>query len=120
MAVAVLAACASIGAARAADLTVRYTVQSVEVRGPLATATINVTVGNQSGGAVRNVDLRIAQPASNALVQLGTIPAGEARIGKGTFTVDAGLYRSGAGLPWKVDYDDGGGHRQVVLQGRQQ
>ena len=53
-------------------------------------------------------------------VGTGTIPAGEARIGKGTFTVDAGLYRSGAGLPWKVDYDDAGGHRQVVLQGRQQ
>jgi PPE-repeat protein len=115
--------CASIaGASAADDVAVRYSLQAAAGKGALATGTINVIVSNLSNGALRNVDLRLAQPGPNSiekpLLQFGTIPAGEARIAKGSFIFDAGFHASGATLLWKVDYDDAGGaHRQVVLPG---
>jgi hypothetical protein len=112
-----------VSAAQAADVSVRYSLQPSANHGPLLRGSIEVAVSNTSKAALRNVDLRLAQPGPRAMektvLQLGTIPAGETRIGKASFMLDAAFQASGAPLPWRVDYDTGGTHHQVVVPGIQ-
>jgi hypothetical protein len=110
-------------ALNAADLAVRYSTRLIEGTGTLVKGTIDVTVSNTTKEALRNVDLRLAQPGLNSiekpLLQFGTIPPGEARIAKASFIFDSAFYSSGAPVPWRVEYDVSGKHHQVVLQGIQ-
>jgi hypothetical protein len=111
------------GVSHAGDLAVRYSLGVVEAKGPLTTGTVNVTVSNVGKSVLRNVDVRLALPGPNAiekpLLQLGTIPAGEARVAQGRFMFDSAFHASGTPLAWRVDYDAAGKHHQVVLQGTQ-
>jgi len=113
----------SIPALHASDISIRYSLQPLQGTAAVVRGTIDVTVSNTTKEALRNVDLRLAQPGLNALekqvLQLGTIPPGEARIAKAGFILDAAFYTSGAPIPWKVDYDAAGKHHQVVLPGIQ-
>jgi hypothetical protein len=111
----------SIPALHASDLSVRYALQPVQGTGNVVRGTIDVIVANSTREALRNVDLRLAQPGLNSLekplLQLGTIPPGESRVAKAGFVFDSAFYSSGVPLPWRVDYDASGKHHQVVVQG---
>lgn len=111
----------SIPALHASDISVRYALQPLQGSGNVVRGTIDVIVSNTTREALRNVDLRLAQPGLNSLekqvLQLGTIPPGESRIAKAGFVFDSAFYSSGAPIPWKVDYDAAGKHHQVVLPG---
>jgi hypothetical protein len=113
----------SIPALHASDISVRYSLQPLGGTAAVVRGTIDVIVSNTTKEALRNVDLRLAQPGLNSLekplLQLGTIPSGESRVAKAGFIFDAASYSSGAPLPWRVDYDASGKHHQVVLQGIQ-
>jgi hypothetical protein len=77
--------------------------------------TVQLDVRNITRGDLRNVDLRLATPSSASLVkgvvQLGTVPAGQARVARAQI-----VFRSGSTpLVWNVDYDDASGHHTDVL-----
>ena len=83
-------------------------------------ALISITLGNNTGGVIRNVDLRLADAkmmvSGNGVVQLGTVGADEI----GTVLAELIPATDDGSLPasilWRVDYDlAAGGHAQIEL-----
>ena len=84
------------------------------------TALISITLGNNTGGIIRNVDLRLASAkmmvSGNGVVQLGTVGADEI----GTVLAELIPATDDGNLPanilWRVDYDlAAGDHAQIEL-----
>ena len=79
--------------------------------------TVQLDVRNLTNGDLQNVDLRLATPDNAVLargvVQVGTVPAGQARVANAQLIVKSGS----TPLVWTVDYDDAAGHHQDVVNG---
>lgn len=78
---------------------------------------VRLDVRNITPGDLQNVALRLATPDSAALargvVQVGTVPAGQARVATAQVLVKSGS----SPLVWNVDYDDASGHHRDVVAG---
>ena len=119
MLAAVLLSVALAGISLANDVAVRYSVLESSKEGPVTKGTMRVEAQNLAPGSMRNLDLRLAQPAPNSiekgLFQFGTVPAGEVRSVTGGFIFDADFTGP---VFWRVDYDDANGvHHQVTVPG---
>ena len=69
------------------------------------------SLGNQTSGDIYNVDLRVNHPGVYSiskynLLQLGTIPAGEAQVHLASFMFSEEFFASKEPIIWAIDYDD--------------
>ena len=107
----------------AADLDIHYSIINSHNTGHGVQGLIEVRVVNTSQQAVRNVDLRLAQPGGNAIdkgaFQFGTIPARQTRVQVGRFVFGGQTVQSGKPILWRVDYDDSArhNHKQAIVAG---
>jgi hypothetical protein len=107
--------------AAGADVVLRYALRASQTVGAHTSGSVTVEIYNLSGKTLDNVDVRLAQPGSNAiergLLQLGRVAIGQTGRATGGYTFTAA---NGAPLLWRVDYDVAGEHKQIVVQGIQQ
>ena len=103
----------------AADVAVSCELTDVENVGDTLVARATMTVANSTAGEIKNVDLRLDAAGINALIQrvmqVGSIPASEVRIGSGLIRLDPDSVESGEPLIWRIDYDGAGTHHATTV-----
>ena len=96
--------------ASATDIAILYSIDSSESDGDMAQGTMTVTVFNETGWPVRNLDLRLDLGAGNVVargvLQFGFVEAGDGATASGDFRLEQILLDESDSLPWRVDFDD--------------
>lgn len=106
-------------AAQAAEFRLSYSAIEWVPFGDALKATMRVEVRNVGPSALANVDVTIAHPGIDAMdrapLQLGALPAGEARNAVTGFVFSA---RNDAPLVWRIQFDEDGARREAIVVGQ--
>ena len=109
---------APFSAATAEELVAHHRVLEAETSGGITSGTIEVWVGNFTAAEFQNVDLRSEGAdlfaGDSGVLQLGTIPAGEARVVSGFFMA-ASPVGMDVPLSWSAEFDRPDGHAQAIV-----
>ncbi|MCZ6562453.1 MAG: hypothetical protein O6948_05970 [Deltaproteobacteria bacterium] len=103
----------------AGELLVRHSVLLAESDGGVVQGTVEVFVRNQTSGDIYNVDLRVNHPGvysinKHNLLQLGSIPVGDARVHLASFMFSEEFFASKEPIIWSIDYDDAAGQHEKI------
>lgn len=105
-----IASIAMPAGASASDISIVYSIDHAEIDGDTVRGAMTVTVFNETGWPVENLDLRLGLGADNlvagGVLQFGFVEAGDGAMTSGDFRLEQILLDESESLPWRVDFDD--------------